>query len=44
MVANASAFAPDFQKGMQAAEDIISILEREPKIQDPLYVPPSEEV
>ncbi|XP_033224904.1 ATP-dependent translocase ABCB1-like [Belonocnema kinseyi] len=37
MVANASAFAPNFQKGLQAAESIISLLERKPKLQDPMY-------
>ena len=44
MVANASAFAPNFQKGLQAAGNIIALLERKPKIQDPMYVAKNEEV
>lgn len=35
MVANASAFAPNLQKGLIAAEQIITLIERKPKIQDP---------
>lgn len=34
MVANASAFAPNVQKGLLAASNIISLLERVPKVQD----------
>lgn len=44
MVANASAFAPNVQRGLQAAEKIISLLERVPKIQDPMYISKREEV
>ncbi|XP_031781202.1 ATP-dependent translocase ABCB1 isoform X2 [Nasonia vitripennis] len=35
MVANASAFAPNLQKGLIAAEQIINLIERRPRIQDP---------
>ncbi|XP_055373170.1 ATP-dependent translocase ABCB1 [Condylostylus longicornis] len=35
-VANALAFAPNFQKGLTAAGHIFALLRREPKIQDPL--------
>lgn len=35
MVANASAFAPNLQKGLIAAEQIITLIERKPLIQDP---------
>lgn len=34
MVANASAFAPNVQKGLLAAGNIISLLERVPKVRD----------
>jgi hypothetical protein len=34
MIANASAFAPNLQKGLIAAEQIINLIERKPKIQD----------
>ena len=44
MVASASAYAPNVQKGFQAAANIISILERPPKIQDPFYVNQNEKV
>ena len=44
MVANASAYAPNVQKGLQAAANIISILERKPKIQDSLYISKTDEV
>ncbi|XP_058800345.1 ATP-dependent translocase ABCB1-like [Phymastichus coffea] len=35
MVANASAFAPNLQKGLIAAEQIINLIERKPAIEDP---------
>lgn len=35
MVANASAFAPNLQKGLVAAEQIINLIERKPAIADP---------
>ena len=34
MVANASAFAPNVQKGLLAAANIIKLFERVPKVQD----------
>lgn len=33
-IANALAFAPNFQKGLKAAANIINLLHREPEIQD----------
>ncbi|XP_033224976.1 ATP-dependent translocase ABCB1-like isoform X4 [Belonocnema kinseyi] len=43
MVADASAHAPNVQKGLQAAASIISILKRKPKIQDLLCISENEE-
>jgi hypothetical protein len=37
-LANAMGFAPNFQKGMAAASSIFHILDRKPKICDPLQV------
>lgn len=38
MVANALAFSPNLQKGLVAAEQIIKLIERKPKIIDPATI------
>lgn len=38
MVACAFAYVPNVQKGLQAAANIVSILERSPEIQNPLEI------
>jgi len=43
-IANALAFAPNFQKGLQAAAKIFDLLEREPKVQDPTNATKIEKV